>query len=333
MTTICDKTIKKRDLMQKTTRRQETTKNRNLLRKREESMFLSHRTAVRIRVGMLKQGSPGLPPGFLVYLHLRLASPLHADDFVTAIHVEHLAGHGGCTIAGEVGGRGPQFLQRAGALQRRLLFVYLEHARETGYAARGQGLHRTGGYAVHADGGLAAAQVIGQVFAAGLQRGLGNSHQVVVRHHLLAGVVRQRGDGAAIHHERSHGSGKGDERVGRDLQGEVPGIARNIGEVAIQGAGGLRGKSHGMQQHVHMVGVLSHEAEEVGYRLVIRHVQGAYGGVLAEMLAHQLDDAVLQALALVVEDESGAGCMPGLGNAECDAAVVCHAGHDADLAC
>ena len=68
-------------------------------------------------------------------------------------------------------------------------------------------------------------------------------------------------------------------------------------------------------------------------RLVIRHVERADGGILAEVLLHQLDDAVLETLALVVEDELGAGFVPGLGDAECDAAMICYAGTDSDLAC
>ena len=87
-----------------------------------------------------------------------------------------------------------------------------------------------------------------------------------------------------------------------------------------------------MQHAIHLVRVLADVFKESINGFVTAHVQIINGSVFTEVFMNQFDHAVLEAFALVVEDELCARFMPCLGNRESDTALVRHADYDTNFA-
>src|SRR5213076_719705 len=75
----------------------------------------------------------------------------HSHNLISAVHVDHLSGDGGGAVAGKEDAGRAKFIGEHVAFERRVSFVVLDHFRETGDAARGQGVHWPGADAVYAD--------------------------------------------------------------------------------------------------------------------------------------------------------------------------------------
>src|SRR5208282_425226 len=112
-------------------------------------------------------------------------------------------------------------------------------------------------------------------------------------------------------HEGESSAGERDERVGADVVRDGKGLARGIDELAGEGLAGREGDA--VEEEVDSVGAFGDFGEEGGDLVVRGDIAGENRGLGAEGGGEFLD-VVLQTLALVIEDESGASLMPGLGD-------------------
>ena len=87
-----------------------------------------------------------------------------------------------------------------------------------------------------------------------------------------------------------------------------------------------------MQHAIHLVRVFPDFFKECIDGFIIADIQIVNGDVFAEVFMDQLEHAVLEAFALIIEDELCARFMPCLGNCERDAALVRHADYDTNFA-
>ena len=102
--------------------------------------------------------------------------------------------------------------------------------REPGDAGGGERPDRAGRHRVHPN--VLRAEVVREVTHPGLERRLGDAHDVVVREHALAAEVGQRDDAAAAapRHQRLRAPRHRDERVGADVQRDPEPFARGLRE-------------------------------------------------------------------------------------------------------
>src|SRR6266852_6108710 len=115
----------------------------------------------------------------------------HADDVIAAIDVVHLPGDPGRQIAQQINPGAADILDRDVALQRRIELVPFEDVVEIADPRGGQRPDRTGRDRVDPD--VVAAEIDGEILDARLERRLGHSHHVVVRHDPL-GPSRGQGE-------------------------------------------------------------------------------------------------------------------------------------------
>jgi hypothetical protein len=118
---------------------------------------------------------------------------------------------------------------------------------------------------------------------------------------------------------------------GADVVGDAEGLAAGVDEGEVGRDGLARREGDAVEQEVDAVGVLPDLAVEGVDLLVGANVAGIERRLGAEG-ADEFLDVLLQALALVVEDELRARLGPGLRDRPGDAALVGHAEDHAGLA-
>ena len=163
-----------------------------------------------------------------------------------------------------------------------------------------------------------AAQLVGEVAAAGFERRLHRPHDVVVRHDLVGAVVAHREHRAAVLHQRRRQPGHAHERMAGDVHrlGEARG--RAVEEAALQVF--LRREGDRVHQDVEpaplLVDRLEHRLELARRRDVERQEQRRL------QLARQRLDVRPGLLVEVGDREVGAELAERLGAAVGDRAVV-----------
>ncbi|MCY1436134.1 hypothetical protein D9M71_522490 [compost metagenome] len=84
------------------------------------------------------------------------------------------------------------------------------------------------------DADAPGAQLVGQVAAGSLQRGLHRTHQVVVGHHLVGAVVAHGEQSATVFHQRRRQAGHAHEGVAGDFHGLAEALRRGVEQAALQ---------------------------------------------------------------------------------------------------
>ncbi|SVD08661.1 uncharacterized protein METZ01_LOCUS361515, partial [marine metagenome] len=134
---------------------------------------------------------------------------------VAAVDVDHLTSDGCAAVTGEEHASLAEFLSGNVAFERRVGRVVLHQVGESGDAASGQGVHRAGTDAVHAN--FLFTKVGRQITRARLKRRLGHAHDVVVRNNFLRAVVAHADDAATVGHQRLRPPGQSHQRIGADI--------------------------------------------------------------------------------------------------------------------
>jgi hypothetical protein len=179
------------------------------------------------------------------------------------------------------------------------------------------------------DAHAAPAQVLGQEAHAGFQRGLGQTHGVVVGHHPHRAQVGQRQQGGAAAQTGQGRLGEGGEAVGGDVVGDAEVLAAQaVEEVAGDRLAGCEGD--GMHEAVEFGPGLAELGEQPVDLRVVADVAGK--DQFRPELPRELGDAVLEALADVAECEFGPLSMAGARDAIGDGPVRQHARDEQPLA-
>ncbi len=116
---------------------------------------------------------------------------LHADDVVAGIDMMHFAGDAARQVGEQIHRRVAHLLDRHGAPQRRVVFVPLR-------GCSGSRRCRTAASVLIGPAEMALtrmfllAEIGGEIAHRRLERGLGDAHDVVVRHPLLGAVIGER---------------------------------------------------------------------------------------------------------------------------------------------
>ncbi len=146
------------------------------------------------------------------------------------------------------------------------------------------------------------AQIPGEVANGGVERGLGDAHDVVVRHRALATEVGHREDRptSARFHERLCRPRAGDERVRADVDGEPEAVSRRVGEAPFEVL--RRGERDGVDEDVEPAAEGIPDLGEDARDVIVRP-DVALGHERARDGLGELADALLDPLALVGERE------------------------------
>src|SRR5215210_5351721 len=113
---------------------------------------------------------------------------------ITGIDIKHLAGHSPGKGATEIKYAVPDLRRLNIASQRRFLRIRIEQLPKTGNAPRSHRVYGACGDAVHPN--LALPQLGRQITHRGLQSGLRDTHDVVMRYHSRPPDVRKSDDGS-----------------------------------------------------------------------------------------------------------------------------------------
>ena len=160
------------------------------------------------------------------------------------IDVQAFAGHRRGQIGQKIDRRLADFILGDVAAQRRIQLVPLQDIAEIADPAGRQGLDRPGGYGVDAD--VAAPQVFGQILHRRLKRGLGQTHHVVMRHHLFGPVIGQRQQAATVRHQLFGALAHGGKGIDRDVHGhaEIGGAGFDVTPAQLVLVGKADGVNH-----------------------------------------------------------------------------------------
>src|SRR3954468_15630404 len=133
-----------------------------------------------------------------------------------------------------------------------------QHVAQTGDAAGRKCLDRSRRNRINPN--LAFSKIICQISDCALQRGLGDSHYVVVRNDFLCSVIGHSNDAAAILHQRCCPTGHSDERIDADIMCDAKALSRGVHKVTSEFRS--RGKSHAMHYRVELAIALLELAKE-----------------------------------------------------------------------
>ncbi len=205
-------------------------------------------------------------------------------------------------------------------MQRRALRHNVQHAGESGDAARGQGLDRTGADGVDAD--VLLAQIPRQITHGRFERRLAQAHHVIVWNDLVPAEIRQRQHRSptGIAEIRQRGAGQADEGVRADLLRQLVAFGTGVHDAAFEVF--LLGKGHGVDQHVQLAAENLADAAKRGVDLLL--VRGVHGetGQGRVLLLCQRPHARLDALALIGQRHPGAFPDQRLGDPPGDGVLV-----------
>ena len=121
--------------------------------------------------------------------------------------------------------------------------MMIDHFADAGYAAGGKRFNRPSGDSIDSD--VAGSEIMGQVPDGGLKGGLGDAHDVIVRHDPFSPEIGQGHDGTALGHQGDGRSGDGNEGIPAHVErsGKSDGDTRDTGDAAASGS--LRGRHRG----------------------------------------------------------------------------------------
>jgi hypothetical protein len=258
--------------------------------------------------------------------HVRGIGVLHADDVIAGIDVQDFSGHAAAHVGEEISPGFAHFIYGDGAAHGRVVFVPLENVAEVADAGGRQRLDGAGGDGVDAD--VLLAKVSRQIAHRGLECGLGNTHDVIVRHPLFSAIIGQRQKRAAVGHQFLCALCNGGERVARNVQRAVEVVFGGV-DIA-SGEFILVGKRNGMNHEVQLAPLLLDFCEGSIHRggvgdIALKH------DVRAEFLCQRLD-AFAQRLTLVGERQFSTMTVGGLCNAPRNGPVVGNAHYKPALA-
>src|ERR1700684_2664418 len=126
-------------------------------------------------------------PSVLDHTYVGGGRILHADDVVTGVDMENFAGDAARHGRQEVDGALADLLDGHRATQRRVVFVPPQYVPKVADAGGGERFDRAGRDRV--DANALFAQVGREIANAGLERSLGDAHDIIVRHPLFRAII------------------------------------------------------------------------------------------------------------------------------------------------
>src|SRR5262245_49085011 len=131
--------------------------------------------------------------------NIRRARILHSDDVIAGVDMNNFAGHGSPEVRQQEERGISHFLYGHHPPKRRVVFVPPQNIAEVADPGGRQGLDRSGRYGIDPD--ILLAEIGREIANRGLERRLGNAHDVVMRHPFLGAIIGQGEDRAASAHQ------------------------------------------------------------------------------------------------------------------------------------
>ncbi len=194
--------------------------------------------------------------------------------------------------------------------------MVIDHFADTGYSAGSQCLDRPGRNRIHAN--VLRTEVVRQIADGGFQRGLGHTHDIVVRHDTLCAEIGQRDDRPAIGHKRQRGACDGNEGIGADVQGRRKTLTRGVHKLSREFL--ARGKGNGVDEEIERADFFAHVLHHGRNLLIIASITGK-----RHCAGHRRDEffhILPQSFILVVEHERRALAGGRLGDGPGNAVLV-----------